>query len=379
MLLFTQPTLAFTRRPSRPPRPAPMMGLPRLRAGRGGRMETEETVRWRTARKVWITWEHQRRSIELARALDAELFVLLGQSSDIKNRWVRYFTLGLRTIRVLCSDRRELVFAQNPSMALALELCLLRRVLGFILVIDRHSNFKFDLTAGWKWGLFHWVSRFTVRHADLTIVTNKHLHGVVETWGGYSFVLQDKLPELPLARRVDLPGEKNIVFVSTFARDEPVSEVLRAAAMLPARFVVHITGNSKRFPRQEQLAALPENVRLTGFLPEADYQSLLMSADVIVVLTSQDHTLTCGAYEAVALGRPTVLSDTAAIRDYFRAGAVYTQPTAEGIREAIIEALLRHSILESEVAKLRGELSEAWECQFAELRRETLALLMAGR
>jgi glycosyltransferase involved in cell wall biosynthesis len=264
-------------------------------------------------------------------------------------------------------------------MALAFQLCLLRRVLGFVLVIDRHSNFKFNLTAGLKWRLFQWVSRFTVRHADLTIVTNKQLREVVEAWGGCSFVLQDKLPDLPLARRIELPGEKNIVVISTFADDEPISEVLDAAAMLPARFVVHITGNSKGYPRQEQLAVLPRNVRLTSFLPEADYQSLLISADVIVVLTCQDHTLTCGAYESVALGRPSVLSDTVAIREYFAAGAVYTLPTAEGIREAIMEALLRESILEIEVAELRGRLVEAWERRFEELQRKILALLMTGR
>jgi glycosyltransferase involved in cell wall biosynthesis len=58
------------------------------------------------------------------------------------------------------------------------------------------------------------------------------------------------------------------------------------------------------------------NVTFTGFLADPDYVALLGRADVVIVLTSDDDLLNCGAYEALALDKPLILSDTKAIREY---------------------------------------------------------------
>ena len=63
------------------------------------------------------------------------------------------------------------------------------------------------------------------------------------------------------------------------------------------------------------------NIILTGYLPDDEYIALLKSADVIIVLTSQDHTLTCGSYESIVLGKPMVLTDTEAIKNHFNKGS----------------------------------------------------------
>lgn len=79
---------------------------------------------------------------------------------------------------------------------------------------------------------------------------------------------------------------------------------------------------------------MDNNCRLTGYLPYDRYVGLLRGVDVILDLTSQDHTLLMGAFEAVSLGTPLIVSDWPILRDYFSLGTVHVPNTVEGfVRE----------------------------------------------
>lgn len=319
---------------------------------------------------VWITWERHRRSIELARAFDVKYLELLKSDKDIPFRPLRYFWLSLKTTGIIFRTRPQVVFAQNPSIILAFLLCLLRKVARFQLVIDRHSNFKLPTlqSSNIKWKVFHFLSRFTVEQADITIVTNEFLRQLVNSWGGNGYILQDKLPDISAPQHVDLDGAENIVYVCTFSEDEPVDEILQAARKLDNRFVVYITGNYGSYGNKDaMLESLPDNVRLTGFLPDKQYEQLLASASVVVVITLMEHTLTCGAYEGVSLGKPLVLSDTEAIRNYFSKGAVYVRPCADAIANAIKIAISKKEELGLELIRLKEELRAKWTVNFQNL------------
>jgi glycosyltransferase involved in cell wall biosynthesis len=108
-------------------------------------------------------------------------------------------------------------------------------------------------------------------------------------------------------------------------------------------------------------------VTLTGFLREEDYQSLLLSADVIIVITDQEYTLTCGAYEAVALSKPMILSDTTAIKEYFSQGAVYAKPTSESLLNAMELASKSVSSLAVQTKALKENLEVNWSSSFLKL------------
>ena len=104
----------------------------------------------------------------------------------------------------------------------------------------------------------------------------------------------------------------------------------------------------------------------------AQYKVIIFLSTTGDVLTTADHTLTCGAYEAVAVGTPMVLSETTAIRSYFSKGAVYAAPTAQGIAAAIAAAGEQLQRLSNEVAQLAGELQVSWDLRFTRLT-ESLA------
>ena len=77
--------------------------------------------------------------------------------------------------------------------------------------------------------------------------------------------------------------------------------------------------------------------------------------------------LVCGAYEAVALGKPLILSDTYALRNYFYKGAIYTENRAHSIANSICQAIDAREKLEKKVRELRNELNINWTKKYNEL------------
>lgn len=322
--------------------------------------------------RIWITWESHRRTRELAAALDCDLYTL---TSNLPYG-MRVLYLSLRTVNLLARRRPRLLFAQNPSLVLAALACFLRPLLRYKLVIDRHSNFILrTLTPpramGWVFG--H-LSRYTNRHADLTVVTNEVLLKLVEEWHGHGFVLQDKLPAMDRAVPWPLRGRRNFTFVSTFSTDEPLRAVVGAARLLPPDLVVYITGDTARAD-PALVRDAPLNVEFTGYLSEDRYQGLLAVSDAVLGLTTRPHTLLCCAYEAVALHRPLILSRHEDLLAYFHRGVVPTDNSPEALAAAMQEAAARRDELATESAALAEVLSRDWEAKFSALLAEVARLV----
>jgi len=319
--------------------------------------------------KIWITWENQRRSIELSKAFKAKLHIILPYKNIFGKRPFKYIILSFKTVGVLIKDRPQIVFGQNPSILLALLLCLLRRYFGYKLIIDRHSNFKLHKNPKlWKWKVFHLISRKTVKMADLTIVTNAFLSQLVNSWGGRSFILEDKIPTSINLQMGPKECKSSVVFITSYNDDEPVQEMLSAVAYLPEEWHFYFTGDNKQFLEKCRKMKLSGNITFTGYLAENEYQNLLNSATLLVVLTKQEHTLTCGAYEAISLGKPAVLSDTDAIKNYFKLGVVYVKPDSISIANGIFKAWKKRSKLQNESIMFKYELEKEWNKKFFKLK-----------
>lgn len=317
---------------------------------------------------IWITWEKQRRSVELSGALGIKLLEL----SYYGNKFLKPLIPSLKTIYILYRFRPQIVFVQNPSNVLAALVCLLRRLFNFMVIVDRHSNFIFsesDARHYSKWSILfaNFMSNYSIRNANLTIVTNKYIKNIIENIGGRGFVLQDKLPELTFGREKKLKGKYNIVFVCTFSPDEPVTEVIKAGKYIDENIYIYITGNNQKYNDLPQ-TSIPKNVIFTGFLPEEDYQTLLCSSDILLALTIRDHTLLCAAYESVALCKPCILSRKKDLNEYFYKGSIVTDNYAYDIADAINNTLRTYDILLKEIKELRQEILRKWPIQFNELK-----------
>ncbi len=318
--------------------------------------------------RIWITWEKHRRSESLSRELGMRLFCFDRRGG----RLARYAVATWRTLRTLVRERPTLIFVQNPSLVLALLAVEVGRWTAVPVIVDAH-NAGIE-PPGSPAPLLRRLADRAIRRAAVTIVTNQGLALRVRERGGRPVVLPDPLPLLSSAAPLKPPPRgATVLFVCSWATDEPYLEVIRAASLLDPSVRVFITGNSKGRER-EYGERLPPNVILTGYLDDDDYLSLLHASDVVVDLTTRENCLVCGAYEAVAAGKPLIVSDTVALRDWFSRGTLYTSNAAADIAAQIRRALEQQDALTSEMRGFQAALGERWTSRREALERilETL-------
>jgi glycosyltransferase involved in cell wall biosynthesis len=265
----------------------------------------------------------------------------------------------LKTVSVILNERPEIVAAQNPSILLALLAIMLKWFCGYKILIDAHNRGIYPLE-GQSLPLMR-ISRWIQKNADLTLVTNEPLKAMVENSGGRAYVLPDKIPDLPSVGRLHLAGSINVAYICTFSVDEPYTEVLKAAGMLPLDICIYVTGN---YEGAIDIASVSQNVRLLGFIPEQEYWSLISSVDIIMDLTVREECLVCGAYEGIALSKPLILSDTETTKSYFNKGCIYVRPIAASIAGGITQAIANYNALSSDIEVLKTSIDQDWKTRF---------------
>jgi glycosyltransferase involved in cell wall biosynthesis len=320
-------------------------------------------------KRVWITWETQRRSIELAKKFGCELFVI--ESKGI----FRYPKCIISTLSVLRSTQPNILFVQNPSMILATVACIYRSLKNIRVVVDRHTTFRLNKknTITPRVILFKLLHRFTVRYADFTIVTNDFLADIVRRLEGKPFILPDMIPSLLHTETVPLNGRHNILLISSFGGDEPIKEAIEAMGQINQKDTyLYITGNYKKLDELTYKSA-PSNVVFTGFLEEKQFMNMLFSVDAVMVLTTADFTMLCGCYEAVSACKPLITSNKRVLTEYFK-GAVFVDNSVKDICNAVGEVIRNVDLYKNRISSLRERLDSEWEERFLKLENELTAL-----
>ena len=318
---------------------------------------------------LWLTWEVQRRNQSITNRLDIPLFEITSPHP----RLLRYMSCGIRTLYVLFTRRPRLIFAQCPSTVLALLCIVFGKVFRTPVVIDAH-NATFDaLSSGAKW--HSWLVQWILSEASLTIVTNEALATVIADHNGQAAILPDPLPNLPAPAIVPSVAHHPFVvlFICTWAGDEPYLEVIDSASTLDPDTWIYITGKSP-FIDTPPSEGLPSNVVLTGYVSEQRFIDLLYSADVILDLTTRSDCLVCGAYEATSMEKPMILSKTSALQRYFDQGALFTTNSANDIAATIKLARERIEELSKGVAHLKKIMPHRWDLHKEDLLEKLNAL-----
>jgi glycosyltransferase involved in cell wall biosynthesis len=333
-----------------------------------------------TLERVWfITWFAHRRTEELSETLGVPLAVIASAHRGI----IRYAEAAARTLLFLARHRPRVLLVQSPSVVLGLFALSLRPLLRHRVVIDAHNESVEPFLN--RAALMRRLVRWQLRKADLVIVTNRQLASVVDAAGGKPFVLPDRVPRPPAStlppaevngqprsRRQALGGSGDVftvAVIATYAPDEPVGAILAAAGALGGAYRFCLTGNDRKL-RAELRKAAPANVQFMGFLSEEAYWSLLSESDVILDLSLMDNCLVCGAYEAIALGKPVVLTGSAASRELFGEGACYTDNSPESIHAALVEATTDLSARHARAEATRQRLIDSWDRSAEALRKQ---------
>jgi glycosyltransferase involved in cell wall biosynthesis len=275
---------------------------------------------------------------------------------------IKYLVQAIRTIVILMRRRPKVVFVMAPPVVACVPVWLYARLTGAKFVIDAHT--AAFLNPRWQRVMF--LQRFFSRGAVTTIVTSRHLQQTVEAWGADATIVADVPVCFAPSEMVRLDGACNMTVVSSFCDDEPIELLLKAAAGAPD-VTFHITGNYHKLPR-EVIRSSPGNVRWTGFLSDGRYVGLLEASDAVIALTTRDHTMQRGAYEAIYLGRPVITSNFPLLHDAFHKGAVHVGADVGEIVRGVRTMQGNLAAYTAAAAELKQEKLDRWKHVAALLR-----------
>ncbi len=312
---------------------------------------------------VFIAWGLVgQRADELAAELGADVLACYPPGDPGRPPVLRrYLSSTWLTVRYLVARRPAAVIVTNPPIIPSLLAYVYSLVTGRPLVIDDHPGAfgAMGYTLGKRLEPLH---RMVARRARGCLVTDAQWVDVVRSWGGRGVILHESPGTIEPAPARPCRENPEILFVSVFARDEPVGEVLAAARLVP-ELHIRVTGDRAKAPS----VTVPANVELVGLLAYDDYVEALRSADVVLALTTEPTSAMRAGFEAVWAEKALVVSDWPLAKELFPS-AVPVANTAEAIAAGLREAVADHAALTARSRAARDEQLAQWDEQLAELR-----------
>jgi glycosyltransferase involved in cell wall biosynthesis len=283
-------------------------------------------------RVAYVSWaESCSRSDHTARELGGTSHMIYARRFGSRPATVlfKYAVQWMATALLLRREQPDVVFVMTPPLVASLPAFWYCRGGRGRVVLDAHTAAFLHP----RWRRLQWLQRLLCRRAATTLVHNDHVAGIVGRAGGHATLVPDVPVTFPVIEPFSRPAGFVVAAVCSFNDDEPLPAILEAAREVPD---VHIfmTGDPRHL--DATLAArLPENVRLTGFLSTRAYGGLLAAADVVLALTTRDHTMLRAAYEAIYQGTPVIVSDWPVLRTAFPEGAAHVDNSSGQIAAAI--------------------------------------------
>lgn len=322
-----------------------------------------------TGRAVYVSWGAHRRADEIARGMSADLVVFKWHTTDWVRTPIRYAVQFVQTILILLRRRPKAVISHHTQPFCSLACLLYCTLFRARLVTDCHDGAFIDRR--WQRFPLGGLNRVIFARARMNLVHHSLIRDhVVDVMGisGRFEVLRNGVPEMPCGAAAEdrAGGRIAVAVVCSFGADEPVDVIMAAAREVPeAQF--EVTGNPSRLPRAIRDEA-PANVAFTGFLPDDEYDELLCTATVALVLSTRENVLTQGCHEVMGAGRPLVTSMSEAAQRYLTRGTVLVANTAEDVAAGLRSAIARSEELAREMKDLADERRTQWETRVAELR-----------
>lgn len=267
---------------------------------------------------------------------------------------LKYLGQSVSTLRILFRETPDAVFVMSPPPVAICPVYLYCLMLRRRFVIDAHTGAFLD-----RWRRLQGLQFWFCRRAATTIVSNTHWAKLVEAHGGHATIV----PDVPIQFDSNGKGpasmtEFTVVCVTSYDRDEPIEAIVEAARRLPGIPFV-MTGDPSRaakvLPRD-----LPPNLALTGFLSTAAYGDVLKNAGVVLALTTAEHTMQRGAYEAIYQGTPVIVSDNPLLRAAFDDGAVHVDNGPDAIVEAVQQVRGVREAFRDGANRLKRRKYERW-------------------
>ena len=309
---------------------------------------------------VFISWApYCSRSDNIARELGGKSYMVYYESlgSNYYTIALKYLLQTVKTLMILFRDRPDTVFVMSPPVIACFPVLIYCKLFRKKYIIDAHTAaFLHD-----RWKNLTFLNRFFTKRAFQTNVTNETLGKIVEEWGGRFYIVTDVPIVFKDCENCSLSFNKFrsiITLINTFATDEPLETFIKATETF-SDVDFYVTGKISK-TSFSIVASAPNNVIFTDFLDEQDYAELLRNSDLICVFTDRNYTMLRGAYEAIYLEKPVLISDWKILRDNFSMGASFVDNSLDAIRNGIVSSLNNIEYLTTGAIELKKKKKSQW-------------------
>ncbi|MDZ7289567.1 MAG: glycosyltransferase [candidate division KSB1 bacterium] len=339
---------------------------------------------------IFISWAANcSRSDHLARLLGGKSYMVYAGwlGSHTATIWLKYFIQSVQTLWLLLRERPQVVMVMVPPIFAALPVYLYCKITGCRFATDNHTA-AFTMR---RWQRLKSLHGWLEKRATCNIVTNERLRQIQQAWGvppEKNFLIGDLPVQFPhiespaflthkSVAAPTVPSDSDqaqlrngffaITVVCSFNPDEPLENILHAAAELPD-VIFYCTGKLKDAP-PAILTRKPKNLTFTDFLSVPQYAGLLQESHGVLVLTTRDHTMQRGAYEAMALGTPIITSDWPLLRNTFADGCLFVDNSPKSIVAAVRQLQADWPRFKAAIQVQRARRQGLWNEKEKQLRR----------
>jgi glycosyltransferase involved in cell wall biosynthesis len=302
---------------------------------------------------VSIDWRpNNRRAKSLAKDLGAKLYLAPNILRKRIYAPIRYVCLVLWTISLLVRNRPKVVIASSPPPFIPIIVLAYAMVFNCKYIVDACHLATMGYWSKIPFGF--WFNKMVMNKGLITLVHNENIKKLTDKQGIRTIVLETKVPQLRTMEKKHIDDNFTVMVPCSFDPDEPIEEIFRAAdTMSETKFF--ITGNYSRL-NKKIYQTCPANATMTGFLSEIDYDSMLNSVDAVLVLSCDDYPVRPrGASEAIAAGKPLIVSKNQATQNHLDKGAVLINNTKEEIIQGVLRIRSRYEKYQSEMKLLKQE------------------------
>ena len=324
---------------------------------------------------LFIVWRiFQRRTESLAREfnLDVCYYYRPWEEKSKFHKALSYIFKTFGTVTDLIRHKPPIVFIQLPPTPLLYIVATYCKITGSKLVADCHNSMIYSRWLRWP------LAKALLRRADITLVHNKDVEVYAKRFNLDTITLRDPLPVLEspsqsnLLDRIGISENHYIIVPWSFAPDEPINELIQAAAALPDIIFV-MTWFAEKLPPGVR-NSLPPNLILSGYLDDEDFNTLFSKSIAAIVLTTREGTQPSAASEAIVLGIPLIVSDLNTTRQLYDNMPIYTKNTSEGIREAAQEVVDNHDKYQSKITVFKDNFAKRLNQEIRDVK-STLGLM----
>jgi glycosyltransferase involved in cell wall biosynthesis len=310
---------------------------------------------------LFVVWSSRAgRASEISAALGGEFVAIYpGAFASRRLTPLRYLVSVLQTLAMLIRRRPRAVIVTHPPVFAAATVGLWAIATKTPFVIDSHPTAfgaKGNRLSAATLGLHAWLAR----RSKGVLVACDHWAEIVRQWQATGVVVHEAPSDWRLVEPSTPSETPTILYVGVLGSDEPIEEVLDAAARSP-QFRWQITGDSAKLS-PEVLAKAPSNVSFTGFLSGCAYRDAVEGADLVLALTTEPASVMRAGCEAVYAGKVLVASDTPATAEAFP-DAVRVANTADSIATGVSQAVSELAELQSKAPAARERQLEMWNNQ----------------